>query len=190
MIRRKQTAQLAVFTSLVAISLNACSSDPNKKSLRDRSPDEVRLELEREELKRAAQAPLYDFNLKRDEIPAPLANLRNIYSIPPKPRCQNMRREVDVLTSILGPDSIITEDNPKKVLKLNPSGAIESTMTSFIPFNDMIKYLSGAKAQEKKLARAYFRGQARRSFLRGWAADKGCATTPVPAVKPRKNRRR
>ena len=179
------------FLSALCVACASNSEKPtkkNKNSIRDRTPDGVALELERDELTRAAQSPLYDFNFKRDEIPVPLANLKNIYAPPAHPSCRNLRRELYVLTAILGPDEIITGDDGKRIIKLNPSDAIESTMSSFIPFNDVVRYLSGAKGHERKLARAYFRGQARRSFLRGWEIGKKCHI-PRPTLKPRKSKR-
>ncbi len=148
-------------------------------------PDRVAVEMDKDELKRAAQAPLYDFNFKKDEIPEPLANLKNIYYAPPDPGCRNMKKEVGVLTAILGPEEIIVDDDSEKVLTLNPSGVLESAVTSFIPFSDIIRYVSGASAHEKKLARAYFRGQARRSYLRGWSTDRRC-DIPRPMIKPKR----
>ena len=167
------------------MALGGCSSmRKSGERVNDLRPDRVEVAAEREDMKRAAQAPLYDFNLMRDEIPEPLANMGDVYAPPPPPGCENMRREIATLSAILGPDAVLTEGEGDNVWTLDASDALESAMTSFIPFNDIIRYISGANDHQKRLARAYFRGQIRRAYLRGWSSEQGCHI-PRPRLKPR-----
>jgi len=43
-----------------------------------------------------------------------------------------------------------------------------------IPFNSLVKRLSGARKHEKKRLSAKLRGKARRSYLSGWADAMQC----------------
>ncbi len=185
-----KTAVVLACSLALALIVSGCSSSSGGKKKKNRlRPDRVEVEVEQDEMGRAMQAPLYDLNFKKDEIPAPLADLKNIFTPPPEESCRNMRREIYALNGVLGPEEIVTSDDPEKVLTLNPSGALESAMSSLIPYNDILKYLSGATAHEKKLARAIFRGHARRAFLRGWEVGRGC-DKPWPIVKPPKDKRK
>ena len=176
---------------LVMLTSAGCSSmpgsgsmDKSRERVKELTPDKVEVSMDRREMRRAAEAPLYDFNIKRDEIPKPLASIENVYNPPAEPACLNMKAEVALLSAVLGPDTIINEDGEEEnILTLDPSGAIESAVTSFIPFQDIIRHISGANSHEKKIAQAYFKGQLRRAYLKGWAAEHGCAI-PRPNLKP------
>ncbi|WP_306251844.1 hypothetical protein [Parvularcula sp. IMCC14364] len=160
------------------------SMEKSRDRVKELTPDRVEVAVDRRDMRRAAESPLYDFNIKRDEIPKPLASIENVYAPPEEPSCLNMKAEVALLSAVLGPDTVINADGEEEnVLTLDPSGAIESAVTSLIPFNDIIRHLSGANGHKKKIAQAYFKGQMRRAYLKGWAAEHGCAI-PKPTIKP------
>ena len=53
---------------------------------------------------------------------------------------------------------------------------------SFIPFRGLIREISGANEQERKLQLAIYAGSTRRSFLKGVGYQRGCPWPARPAT--------
>jgi len=63
----------------------------------------------------AVQTPFKDLNFKRQVIPEKLQQIaNNPYRLPPKMRCDDIRKEIDELDAVLGPDACTLQ---------NPTGA-------------------------------------------------------------------
>ena len=179
------TSRIRAFAAAAVILLlvSACTSVRKDGEINSRmDPDRVEVQMEDEDLEKAAQSPLYDLNLKRDEIPDELSRIQNAYREPES--CGEARLEREELNTILGPDPATIKVGKNGRITVKPADALGSAISSAIPYNSIIRYLSGANAYEKKFAAAYLKGNLRRSYITGWMAKAECAPLPVPRVKP------
>jgi hypothetical protein len=138
----------------------------------------------------AATQPVEDINLKKDEIPQDLLDiLDDPYSLKGIRKCTEVRAAVEKLDAVLGPDLDvqIAEDKGKKradtVLRL--SGNFLSNL--ILPFRGIVREISGSAENQRRYKAAIVTGVARRSFLKGYGASKGCkppaAPLPLSAAK-------
>jgi hypothetical protein len=134
----------------------------------------------------AMSTPLNDLNITRTEIPQRLALIRSSYETLPKADCRSIAVEVVELTNILGPDTDAPPNAQDAGLKMGDDTAalilqqVTSTMADFIPFRSAVREATGASAHERRLRAAYERGVARRAYLKGVGAAKGCAPPAAP----------
>ena len=147
-------------------------------------PDRIEVDMDRDSITKSFQSPLYMLNIKKEDIPDHLPGPDQTYTEPTS--CLVAKVEYDKLNALLGIDKATLEAEEYGMINLDASDAIESTINDFIPFEDVIKYVSGATKHEKKVAAAYFRGQIRRAYLRGYIHRNTCET-PVPSAKPGEN---
>jgi len=116
--------------------------------------------------------PGYSVNLIKKEIPQHLKDLEVVYQAPVN--CDAYSQELSILDELLGEDPIDKPDAKNNAFTLHIGQILERQVSSSIPFNSVIESLSGAKKYEKSRLSAFVRGQARRSFLTGWAQGKEC----------------
>ena len=134
----------------------------------------------------AVSTPLNDLNITRTEIPQRLALIVSSYETLPKADCRSIAVEVVELTNILGPDTDAPPNSQDAGLKMGDDAAalilkqVTSTMADFIPFRSAVREATGASAHERRLRAAYERGVARRAYLKGVGAAKGCAPPAAP----------
>jgi hypothetical protein len=134
----------------------------------------------------AVSTPLNDLNITRTEVPQRLALIRSSYEALPKADCRSIAVEVVELTNILGPDTDVVRADDPLGLKMGDEAAglilrsVTSTMADFIPFRSAVREATGASAHERRLRAAYERGVARRAYLKGVGAAKGCAPPAAP----------
>lgn len=119
-----------------------------------------------------AATPVSDLNLRKDEIPPLLlaAQLRP-YDTTGLNRCDRIAAAVGNLDAVLGEDVDMPATNQGGI---KPGRVAQSVVGAFIPFRGVIRELSGANAQERKLQAAITAGIARRSFLKGYGQSRGC----------------
>ena len=125
--------------------------------------------------------PVSDLNLRKGEIPAMLtAAIANPYNLSATKSCAQIARAVTDLDAILGPDRDIPMDRAER---LSAGRVAQSVVGSFIPFRGVIREISGANGQQRKVEDAVSAGTARRSFLKGYGQARGCAY-PAREVTP------
>jgi hypothetical protein len=135
----------------------------------------------------AAMSPLTDLNLRRNEIPPLLANIRSPYEPIPQVSCAAIGQMVADLDAILGRD-FDAIPLPEKSLGDHAGegaadltlGTVSSTMSDFIPFRSLVREATGASAHERRVRAAFQGGVARRSYLKGVGAQLGCAPPAAP----------
>lgn len=120
----------------------------------------------------AAKQPIYSTNLIRKKTPEHLKGITQSYQAPHS--CGEYAEELILLNEALGVDPIDKASNDNEVVTLHFGRMISSQVESSIPFNSLIKTLSGAKKHERKMLAARLKGNARRSYLKGWAAAQNC----------------
>jgi len=120
----------------------------------------------------AVATPASDLNLKKDEIPALLlAAQERPYAMTGLRRCTDIAAAVGQLDAVLGPDIDLPADARSGV---TAGRVAQAAIGSFIPFRGLIRELSGANEQERKIQAAVQAGFARRAFLKGAGEARGC----------------
>lgn len=145
-------------------------------------------ETTREGLPGAATAPLEDLNLRRDEIPQELADIAYVYNATPAPDCRAIRREIERLDAVLGRDYDVEAEEISAGTRGGAAAgdlvvdSIRGVTTGVIPFRSVVREASGAAAFERRRAKAFAAGYARRAYLKGLALGQGCAPPAAPRV--------
>ena len=126
-----------------------------------------------------ATTPVTDLNLKRDEIPQLLIEAQeNPYDLTGLGHCGPLVAEVEKLNTMLGDDV----DLQSTAGKGGSAGHIaQSLVGSVVPFRGLVREISGANEQKRKLQAAIEAGIARRSFLKGVGQTRGCRYPARPA---------
>lgn len=130
----------------------------------------------------AATQPLNDLNLKSTDIPRELLMIQDEpYSLNGLSDCAELRREISVLEDVLGPDADAPAQKTGMVNKALKTGG--SFLGGFIPFRGVVREVSGANANRRKMERAIYAGVARRGFLKGYAEAKRCKNSEELAIE-------
>ena len=126
-----------------------------------------------------AKTPVTDLNLSKSEIPALLIEAQRApYSLQGLGKCSQLVAAVEEFDRVLGPDL----DLPQAERDRFSEGRIAQWVVgSFIPFRGLIREISGANKNERELAAAIQAGLARRGFLKGVGAARGCRWPAAPA---------
>ena len=128
-----------------------------------------------------ATTPLSDLNIRKQGIPQLLLDAEvRPYSLAGLATCPRLARAVSGLDAILGDDIDVQQARRQP---FTPGGVAQSVVGSFIPFRGVIRELSGANAQEKRVQAAIYAGTARRSFLKGVGLSRGCHAPARPATR-------
>ncbi len=146
----------------------------------------------------AAQSPLVDLNIKKDEIPDSLQQITaNPYSSGSKPKCKDIQSEIAALDEVLGSDvhysadgklSLRPEESPDYVkdgasmLQKEAIGFVAGK-ASIIPFRSIVRKVTGAEKHSKAVARAYESGKIRRAYLRGMSTALRCKPPEIKLAK-------
>ncbi|MGB1068344.1 MAG: hypothetical protein ACPH4G_07630 [Henriciella sp.] len=166
-----------------------CASTPSGQQTGNENDAEEQSSavITRNELGNAAQSPLQDLNLRRDEIPALLLEIKNPYDVSRDINCRQIRSQVADLDELLGRDWDVAPEARRGLQERAVDGAstafidtVASGASSFIPYRGVVRSLSGASAYEKKLHKAYERGSHRRTFLKGIGLMKNCQPPAAP----------
>lgn len=158
---RRPTALLALSAAL-SLAAPASAQDP-QKPITQREPGAVDV----------IATPATDLNLKKGEIPPILLSAQaDPYGLSGMRRCADLAAEVSRLDAVLGEDIDIAQAPGRKV---SAGRVAQSVVGSFIPFRGLIRELSGASEQDRRLQAAIYGGSTRRSFLKGVGYQRGCA---------------
>ncbi len=120
----------------------------------------------------AVATPASDLNLKKDTIPPLLLTAQERpYTLVGLRRCPEIAAAVGELDAVLGPDI----DLPAEARNRVTAGRVaQAAVGSFIPFRGLIREISGANEQERKIQAAVQAGVARRAYLKGVGEARGC----------------
>ncbi|WP_310496043.1 hypothetical protein [Sandarakinorhabdus sp.] len=122
---------------------------------------------------KAASRPLRDLNIIKVQIPPGLvAIMDRPYAM--GRTCPLLRREVQRMTAILGPD--VDSGRPRKGMTASEKiiDGAEGVSGGIIPGQGLLRKLTGAQAGQKRLAAAILAGHMRRAYAKGMARGKGC----------------
>ena len=123
-----------------------------------------------------AETPLRTVNLSKPKIPPVLERaVKAPYSLAGLNSCKKLGGQVAELNAVLG-DDIDTAHAKGEPFTLGRLA--QSVADSIIPFSGVIKEVSGANAEKRRLQAAVAAGFARRGFLKGVGLSRRC---PAPA---------
>lgn len=140
----------------------------------------------------AALSPLEDLNLRQEEIPNVLEDIKNPYEVSSDISCEDMEVQVAALNRVLPPDwdaapkgeeSSLT-DKAADTASDSLLDAVADEARGLIPYRGWVRRLSGAISYDKKLKAAYEKGAHRRTYLKALGSMKGCADIARPALQP------
>lgn len=137
----------------------------------------------------AVRAPLRDFNLMQEGVPAVLVQAEhNPYDMAGLNDCPSLLVVIGQLDLALGPDM----DTPRESIHRDAYGkgasmaaeaaldAVKDTAEGVIPMKSWVRKLSGAENFEKKARRAISAGTVRRGFLKGLGVMHNCGWPAAP----------
>jgi len=123
-----------------------------------------------------AETPLRVVNLKKTQIPPVLERAAQApYSLAGLNSCGRIASQVRQLDAALGDDIDVAHARGHA---FTPGRLAQSVVDSLIPFGGIIKEVSGANAEQRRLQAAVAAGFARRGFLKGVGLSRHC---PAPA---------
>lgn len=126
-----------------------------------------------------AKTPLRDLNIDGKDVPEVLqAALRDPYATAGLDKCGALVGAIAELDMVLGADYDIAEDDGGD--RINEGRIGQSVVGSVIPFRGILREVTGAADNDRKLRAAYTAGMVRRSFLKGWGLGRGCAYPARP----------
>jgi hypothetical protein len=129
----------------------------------------------------AVATPASDLNLKKDTIPPLLLTAQvSPYTLAGLKRCPDLAAAVTDLDVVLGPDIDLPADAKGGI---SAGRVAQAAVGSFIPFRGLIREISGANEQERKIQAAVQAGFARRAYLKGVGEARGCRY-PARAAGP------
>jgi hypothetical protein len=122
--------------------------------------------------------PVRDVGVVKREIPPILIKARQEpYSLKGLKTCKQLAGEVENLNAVLGADYTVgNEVKENRAGKLAEAGG-KTVINSIIPFRSLVREVTGAAPADRRLNAALDAGTARRGFLRGVQAQRGCRTT-------------
>jgi len=174
-------ASIALITSLSLISSGAMAA-PETPAVPAAKPGESAKPISEKPVSATdvVATPASDLNLRKSEIPALLIEAQTrTYDLAGLRRCPQIAAAVSQLDAILGEDIDVAQARGQK---LEAGRVAQSVVGSFIPFRGIIREVSGANGQDRKLQAAILAGNMRRSFLKGVGQERGCGWPARPAT--------
>ena len=130
----------------------------------------------------AVTQPLSDFNLRKKEIPLILRLAQEEpYNISEVEGCDALRTKVARLDEVLGPDANQPAEGKGMINRGLQLGG--DVLGGMIPFRGIMRRVTGARAEAKRWEAAIYAGVARRSFIKGYMAGRGCGTVEEATVR-------
>jgi hypothetical protein len=130
----------------------------------------------------AAETPLRNANLVRQNIPPVLvAATKDPYALPRPLNCAALGGEIVSLNGALG-DDLDARASPGHAA-LAPE-AVKVAANALIPWQGVVRFVSGAEARDRKVRRAIIAGATRRAYLKGLGEANGCGPPAAPLGHP------
>ena len=121
----------------------------------------------------AISSPVNDVGLMDIEIPEYLQTMTDPYADAPS-ACSALADEVERLDRLLGEDLDVPEDQAERREQRALNATSDTVGSVLIPFRGVVRFISGASANERDAREAYQRGLVRRAYLKGLAKEKPC----------------
>jgi hypothetical protein len=160
---------------MIAVAIALSMLAPVAAHAQDKSSQEEKRDDTLDKAGKIASQPAKDVGIDKDEIPAVLTRaVENPYAPPPSRSCAGLNAALKELNAVLGADFTVGKDaNENRTGKIAEAVG-KTVVNSLIPFRGLVREISGAAPAERRLQAAVTAGIARRGYLRGLAAAKGC----------------
>ncbi|RVT43518.1 hypothetical protein [Sphingobium algorifonticola] len=135
---------------------------------------------EQDRIERAVTQPLRDTRIKDDKIPEILQLAASApYSTRGVKTCKQIRAEVVKLETALGRDvdSASNKDGEGAAMAATAAGEV---VKAILPGLGLVRVITGADKQQRRVEAAVYAGSVRRGFLKGMGLAKGCAAPAAP----------
>ncbi len=130
----------------------------------------------------SATQPLADLNIKSRKIPEILLDAQAApYDMTGLDTCTTILGEIGAYDDVLGPDADTEAEDRGLVRGALATGG--DLLGGFIPFRGIVRTVSGAKKKRAQMEEAIYAGVARRSYMKRFAAAKGCPTREQAALQ-------
>ncbi|MFT4026161.1 MAG: hypothetical protein QM676_05095 [Novosphingobium sp.] len=168
-------ARAALFVAIAGLALGSvpATAQQRQNDKQNEAKDTDKPITDRDvSAKDVALTPLSDLNLKKSDIPPLLiAAQDDPYDLTGLARCPQIASAIGELDAVLGDDIDVAQAKGRSI---SAGRAAQEALGSFIPFRGVIREISGANSQQKKIQDAIFAGTARRGFLKGIGQARGC----------------
>lgn len=153
---------LAAGLMMIAAPAMAQPDEPVDRPLTNREPNAMDV----------ATTPATDLNLRKDEIPQLLIDAQvKPYDLSGLGKCSQLAAQIGEFDAVLGNDI----DLPQTAAQRVSAGRIgQYVVGSFIPFRGIIREVSGAADQRRRMDAAITAGLIRRAYLKGIGTERGC----------------
>ena len=133
----------------------------------------------------AVTQPAKDVNLKKVKIPPRLLEVQeNPYDLAGMEACVSINAEITELYPLLGPDvNDPNEYSRAEKRERSVSRVAGGILGGLIPFRGVVREISGANKAERQYLKALAAGNARRSFLKGYAQSRGCEPWTLASIQ-------
>jgi hypothetical protein len=140
-------------------------------------------------MKGVVEQPFRDFNLMRSKIPPVLLEAEtDAYERPSPSTCAGISFQIQRLDDALGPDldQPVSTEHPSLLARGGGQArnagldAMRTGVQSQIPFDGVIRVLSGAQHHDHEVMAAIQAGAIRRGYLKGLGEAHGCMPPALP----------
>jgi len=119
-----------------------------------------------------ATTPITDLNIRKDEIPQLLISAQSSpYDLTGLGRCSQLAAKIGEFDAVLGDDIDLPHTPGQRV---SAGRVAQSVVGSLMPFRGIVREISGANDQRRRVQLAIEAGLARRAFLKGIGQERGC----------------
>ncbi|SFJ82198.1 hypothetical protein SAMN03159338_2449 [Sphingomonas sp. NFR04] len=132
-----------------------------------------------------AQAPLRDLRINEKKIPDVLLLAASApYSSQGTKSCTQIRSGIANLNAVLGTDADAPEAKGGNGGAIAAAGS-RAIVGTLIPGFGLVRMVTGADKQEKRVTAAIYGGTIRRAYLKGLGVSKGCKPPAAPMAAAR-----
>ncbi len=132
-----------------------------------------------------AQAPLRDLRINEKKIPDVLLLAASApYSSQGTKSCTQIRSGIANLNAVLGTDADAPEAKGGNGGAIAAAGS-RAIVGTLIPGFGLVRMVTGADKQEKRVTAALYGGTIRRAYLKGLGVSKGCKPPAAPMAAAR-----
>ncbi len=131
-------------------------------------------------IERAATSPLRDTRIKDDKIPLILQLAASApYSLKGITNCASITAEVNKLNTALGADVDVAGKKKGEGSAIAAEAAGEA-VRSIIPGLGLVRVVTGADKQQRRVQAAVYAGSVRRGYLKGIGLSRHCSAPAAP----------
>lgn len=149
------------------------------------APSLAQVQQEEPDVEDVARTPLNDLNIDSEEIsPVLLAAVEAPYASEGLSTCNAIVAQIAELDQVLGGDYDVVGETDTSI---SEGKVAQGVVGSIIPFRGLIREVSGAAGDQRKLRAAATAGMVRRGFLKGIGLQRGCDYPARPRPEPASN---